>query len=766
MYRAKQLTPICRIGRPKNTGDEWATYSKIFTVNGKVEHATLQVEADGVCGIYLNGEFVEAHLGRLPNRTVFVEITSKIRQGENEIKLMLGAGIYQAASHAIHARRGYWINDVAAELKYRTENGEVSVYTDGSWRREADDGIDTPVVCKEITQQEYDRFWKHAALWKEYPEIKEIPTAIKQIAGNAYTERLNTKEPVYAYPKKVLYSNFMPNVENTIAKPTFPAEGEQFVVYDFGQLEVGYTEIEYELEEDAEIIGMFDYSESITDFSPEIFHWSKYKTRNYWPDVMRRMEIHETLKKGRHSFRFIRRRACRYMMMRFVTEKSVKIHECRVLRSMMPVEKKGYFHCNEELFNRIWEIGAYTLQVNRHHELESCPRVEMKFFSGDGAIDGMTEYYTFNDPSIIDASFSFTEPGGAVGLVSDLFGRNNSLWDYPAWRIVMAHNHYRFSGDVVFVKRHYEELKKLMLYLIHKVGSDNLIFQYQVYGDIFYIDSGSVDFTCSCDRLGLKPYMNALLYKSLVDMCELGTVVGEDEEYLTEWQQLAVDVRKAINEKLWSNEMGGYIDLQYPDCFPQDGNVLSILYGIADEKQTKTILESLKKHNWSEWGVRILSQDFNLKHTRGGGRVISPMMCTFEAEARFLKGDSADAMEVIRRCWGTMVKKGAHTFWEFAPNDGESLWPTPAHAWASGCTYLLSAYAAGIRPADVAWNKLLFAPSAELDEFECVVPTAKGLVASNCRIVKGKKVFSLALPGDVALETKIPDGCDVEIIRY
>ena len=89
MYRAKRLTPICRIGSTKPTGDEWASYSKKFTVDGTVEYATLELESDGVCGIYLNGEFVEGHMGRLPGRVFYAEITSKLREGENELTVTL-----------------------------------------------------------------------------------------------------------------------------------------------------------------------------------------------------------------------------------------------------------------------------------------------------------------------------------------------------------------------------------------------------------------------------------------------------------------------------------------------------------------------------------------------------------------------------------------------------------------------------------------------------------------------------------------------------
>ncbi len=765
MYRAKRLTPICRIGSTKPVGDEWASYSKKFVVDASVEYATLELESDGVCGIYLNGEFIEGHMGRMPGRVFFAEITSKLRKGENEIKLEVGGLHHTPAGEIIRERRGFYIHDVAAELKFRTANGETAVVTDGTWKREADDGIETPTVMAAITEDEYEHFWKHAALWREVPEVQTVPDAIEKVAGKAYTEFLNTKEQGYVYPKAVLCSNILP-VENPVETPSSIEDGEQYVLYDFEQVEVGYTEIEYELEEDAEIAVMYDYSESLTDFSYEIFNWSKYKYRNYWPETVQRLILRQTLKKGHGTLRFTRRRACHFMVVRFKTEGKVKVNSCRILRSMMPVVEKGYFHCDDELFNQMWKVGRYTLQVNRHQEYESEPRNESKFFSGDGCIDTLTEYYTFNDASIIDASLSHTDPDHG-GRVHNVFMRNKSLPDYNAWRIILVHNHYRFTGDAEFVKTYYADLRQIMIALLNMMGPNNLIYNSQTYGDIFFFTSGSIDYTCSFDRLGYKIYMNALFYRSLNLMAELGEAVGEDAEYVSEWRAMAEDVKKAVNELMWDEKLGAYLDSLFPDNLSQDGNALAVLYGLADEDRAKTIMASIKERNWTPCGSRFMTQIFdNLRNSRGGGILVSPAMNTYEAESRFLMGEDEDAIELIRRCWGAMIRKGAHTFWEFAPTDENDVWPTPAHAWASGCCYLMGAYLAGVRPATPGYETVLLSPSPAFGEFECVVPTVKGYIAANCRMVDGKKVFTYAVPEGVKIETKIPEGAEVEIVRY
>lgn len=87
----EHLTSICRIGTVKWTGDEWSSYTKHFDLAVLPESAAIRVDSQGVCGIYLNGEFIEASAGRFFGRITYVEVTSKLKIGQNELKLVLGS---------------------------------------------------------------------------------------------------------------------------------------------------------------------------------------------------------------------------------------------------------------------------------------------------------------------------------------------------------------------------------------------------------------------------------------------------------------------------------------------------------------------------------------------------------------------------------------------------------------------------------------------------------------------------------------------------
>ena len=724
------LTDICRIGWFKPGGDEWMCFTKRFIVPAEPAYSELKLTSDGVCAVWINGEFVEGHIGRMPNRVLRVELTRFLQKGENDIRLLCGSHYFQKSAVEIFSRRGAWFSDVAAELTVQTAEGNVRVVTNGEWTCSSDLGTAPAEVLSEINTADYDRFWRHAALYGD-GRSDVVPSQILHTAGDEYAEYLSEGNGESLVPRVI-------------------REDGAGTLYDFGRVEVGYVVLSCESDFDFEAELLFDYTESPDDFLPEA------KRRRTIADLA----VRRGMKAGGDSVQLVRRRACRYLLVRVPA--GVRITGCSMKKSVLPAAHKGWFSCSDPLLNRIWRVSLHTLEVNKHQEYESCPRNEMKFFSGDGVVAALTDYYAFGERTLADASLACTELAEAVGIRHDPHSRNDGLWDYPALRILMAYHHYLFFGDVEFVRHYWKDLTDCLIWLIGKAGADGLIYQYPMYFDVFFSQSDSVDYTSSFDRLGRKTYLNALYYECLRVMSELADKTGDSRG--AEWRRLSEEVRQSVNQLLWDDDKGAYVD----DCFPgvviQDANVFAVLTGLAPDDRTDRALDTLRRSNHSPHGCRLF--DSGMEHTRKGRQTISPLMCAYEAQARFLRGDAAQALDLIRRCWGTMLDKGAGTFWEFAPDDPVKRWEVPSHAWSAGPGYLLPAYACGIRPAAPGFAKLLFAPSGALDDFSCVVPTPRGYVAARCRTENARKSYVLTLPDSVPAEVNVAPEDTVQIIRY
>ena len=736
MKKSYESTPINWIGNTKRNGDEWFYFTKKFTLNEKPDLATIKVDSQGICGIHVNGTFTEASCGRYFHRITYLDITSLLQEGENEITFKCGGHFFQPTCEGTKERSEWWYSAAAAEISIKSKENVTTIYTDDTWTCKSDEGEGAAKIFSQVNYADYKRFWENAVLMKEY-KAPRIPEAIRKVAGEEYVTYANQPWQYWKEPDGIAESK--------------QSEDKLETIYDFGKLRVGYFYIEYEADCDTEITCWFDYLEVLDDFTE--------KSRMPW--VVNKLAIKQPVQKGRHTILMMRRRAAHYV--KVDTPSGVKILDVKFRLSMMTSEQIGWFSSSDELLNQIWETGKYTLHVNKHQEYECCPRHEMKYFSADGAMTALVDYYTFGGSEVTNASMSLTEIASNVAIRQDIHNNGCGLWDFPAWRLIMAYNWYRYFNEVELIRPYYDELVTTLSWMIHRSGKDYLIYQFPIWWEPFYDQSGEVEYTCSCDRLGEKAFLNALYYKSLLCMSELAEVMG-DQELADEWSKLASKVKVAFNERLWCEEKGAYLDTYDTSYVPQDGNAMAMLYGLADEAKTKRILETLKETNWCPYGSTILSRTTN--HTLGGRDTMSPLMQAVEVEARFVRGDADSAIELMKRFWGTMLKKGAGTFWEYAPNDPERGWLHRCHGWGSSCTYIIGACVLGITPAEPGYEKLHFAPYDGLESFVGVVPTVKGLVAVKCATASNKKKYELVIPKGIQLETVLPKDATLVVTEY
>ena len=768
-----RLTDICRIGLYKKNGTERAVFRRSFTAGRDIRSAVFRIDSDGVCGITLNGQFVEACKGHLPDRVCAFRVERYLVPGENVLTLSLQSRYFQGCGEEIAARRGAYFMTAAAELIVEDENGETRIVTEGAdgpgdaervpadgWTCEADGQAQDILVFSQVTRAEYAQFWKTAAVW-DTNGMKEIPEEVRALAGPGYDAYIAEMTKETAGPAGIVRTNLFRREDGTLQARicdinflyVFTEDDYPYVIYDFGRMVVGYTEIGYTAKDDLPIELMFDYSESPDDFLPD----SRYHF------FAKRLMVKDTLTAGEGLLRIERRRAFRYLKIRIPSQYAeAVIRKVSVRVSMMPAPVLGYFHCEDGELNGIWKTGAYTLLVNRDQEYQSCPRHEMKHFTGDGVIDALADYYVTGDPQMCEASLAVRELRGDNGLVSDIYERNLSLWDYPSWRVIMVYNHYRQFGDPAFVKKHYADLVLNMEWSVERMNREDLIFQFPVYEAPFFADSGAVEWSCSFDRLGEKPLANAVFARALADMAEMGALMEDPRS--AEWAALSERVKAAVNRRLWDDREGVYRDPFDRDYVPEDANALCVLLGIADEEKADRALTGLQKNNWTPYGSVILSEERN--HTRGGRRTVSPAMNSHEAAALFARGRDEEAIELLRRCFGSMIRKGAGTFWEYAPNAEGERWPAPAHAWSAGCCYAIGAGIAGLRPDTPGWKSAVFKPSKAAGPFEAVVPTPKGLAAVRAERKDGALFYTVACPASLRLRTELPEGTACEIRQY
>jgi hypothetical protein len=743
----------------KTDGNEWKYFYKEANVSKKIDRAIIRFQSDCVCAVYINDEFIISGTGHYPERVNCHEVTHAVKEGENLIEIRLGTRWYQQAGRTIKERRGYWYSSVAFELELLyTDGTSESIATDADWSGKEE--VDTPADVYEIvavSDEEYERLWRSAALWEECSAI-ETRQEIVDVIGEEYKNYVaSASVPSILFPVDVYETNMsaeeLPIKHNGEIKERAVGE-DRYVVYDFGRLVVGYMKVEITSEEDAELwehVEHIEKAEQLMEDEP-------------FDPAVERMRVSCDIQKGTHTYTNLHRRAFRYVKVIIKgTEKAVSVREFSLLPCMYPVKNTGWFACDDKELCDIWEVGKYTLHVNKHQEYESCPRNEAKFFAGDGIVAALTDYYAFGDHALVDASLSLGCFSIATGRMQSFAEKNaTGLWDYPGWRIVTIYNEYRYHRNMAFLHKFYEDAVQAIEWYISRMNTRDLIYNIQLLSFQFWMDNDGVEWTDSGDRLGEKASLNSLFYKCLLCMSELADVM--DDTRGKYWKMLAERVKTAINKYLWSEEKQAYID---SECtyIAQDSNALAVLFGVAEGERAKATLETLKENLWSEYGSAICSVPLHRKHARGGLNTISPLMCGFETEAKFITGDSEGALELMKRCWGSMLRKGAKTFWEYAPNN-EGEWPARSHGWSTGCTYILGAYVLGIRPYRYGWDTIVFDPQiGSLTDVRGVVPTSKGDIAVRISVKNGVKNYTLIVPKGIEVITDVSAN-ELKIVTY
>ncbi len=689
---------------PAVSADEFVYFRKSFTVGNLPKTAVIRMLSEGHSALFVNGKFVECCQGRHPGRVAAFDILPYIKRGKNVLAFKLGGDYFQTFEKS--ARK--LIKESNSMLAFSLDLGRKRINSDSSvlcstsrsdnWC--GTDFDDSSWVNAEpimhVGSEDIANCWKPAPVWKLQPEKILVP-------------------------EKKLHMN----------------------IYDFGKTVVGYPELHFKSGFGEKIILYFDLYETTKELENS-------KT------VIQNLTVEAVIPPD-GKVRIYRRRAMRYL--RVVSDTGLVPSYIGVHQSTYPADFIGKFHCSDELLNKIDETAEYTLRVNMHQEFESCPRWEMLGFSGDVRMCGLLAACLYGDTALAKAFFTIKHGMNAILTPGHVYSRSEErgLWDYPAWYVIMVLDYVYWTGDLRTAKKLWNSVEMNADWYADKLNPDGLIYQPLLHDD-HRRGFSIVDYTCSGNRTGYKVFLNALAGETFHAAAQLAELLGKQKKS-DRFNSLADKTRGAVSSLLWDNDLHTFRDKGKP-YVSQDGNALAVLFGAASPEQKHSALLYLKNSMWSEYGSAMAdraidTEDMEYSNFKGS-EVISPLMNTYEAEAHFKYGSPDDALELIRRTWGGMLKKGAKTFWEYAWNDAEKPWNLTCHAWSAGTAYLMRAYVCGIKPSKPGFEEISLCPRpGSLESFDAVIPTPLG----NITVGYKNKTFTLTCPeGIKAVHANLPEG--------
>lgn len=372
----------------------------------------------------------------------------------------------------------------------------------------------------------------------------------------------------------------------------------------------------------------------------------------------------------------------------------------------LPYEYKGDFKCDNELYNKIYDVCAYTLHLNCREAYFDGIKRDRWIWGGDAYQSARFNAYLFADADI--------DRRTALGLVgkAPYFQHINRIIDYTMLWIIGLWEHYMTYGDADFIKNIYPRAKGMIE--LCESGRNDVGFIVGKPREWTFIDWSSID------KTGAVSAEQILLVAAFETMAKLSVIAGETSErdYFAE----AAALKKKVNEYFWSEEKGAFIDSYESGAnnVTRHANIFAVMYDIATPAQKESILKNVLKND-------------------SVTKITTPYFEGYELDVLAKLGDFEAIEAMLDSYWGGMIRLGATTIWEefhpehsgtqhYAMYSGKYA-KSLCHAWGAGPIYLFGRYYLGVYPTGAGYSSFEVAPClGGLNEINGTVPAGQGTV--------------------------------------
>ena len=373
-------------------------------------------------------------------------------------------------------------------------------------------------------------------------------------------------------------------------------------------------------------------------------------------------------------------------------------------------KKSGSFRCNDEKLNRIWEVGAYTMDLTTREFFMDGIKRDRWTWSGDAIQSYLMNYYLRFDLDCVKRTIR--QLRGKDPVTAHV----NTIMDYTFYWFKSILDYYQYSGDVAFVKEIFPRMVTLMNYCMIRTNTDGLMEGQP--DDWIFVDW--VDFPMH--KRGTLCFEQILFVEALRAMAVCCTICeDEDDGY---YQMEAERTLKKVKELFWSEQHHAFLhaieDGQMNPQITKFPNMFAILYDLVSEEEKQQMMQSV-----------ILNKDIPA--------ITTPYMRFYELAALCEMGLQKEVLPEIKAYWGGMLREGATSFWEkYNPEEngtqhlamyGRPYGKSLCHAWGASPVYLMGKFYLGVKPTKPGYAEYEVKPTlGGLEWMEGEVPTPFGKV--------------------------------------
>ena len=362
----------------------------------------------------------------------------------------------------------------------------------------------------------------------------------------------------------------------------------------------------------------------------------------------------------------------------YVVPADAEVMELKFRESGYDTEFVGTFECSDPEFNRFLTKAVRTLYITMRDTYMDCPDRERSQWTGDVVNESGEAFYALSESANrltrkwLHNLAGWQKPDGVIYAPVP-----SSNWDKELPGQVMASlgyyglwNYYWYTGDKETLAEVYPAVQRYIA--LWKKGSKGTVL----------LRDGGWNWGDWGDNIDILPLQNAWYYLMIKGMRNAAEVLGHAADARSYTEEMAA-LKQAFNSHFWNGKE--YRDPEYKKATDDRVHALAVVSGLADPDKYPAILNVFRSQENA-----------------------SPYMEKYVFEALMQMGNGDEGFARHNRRFSNMVRNDYFTTlfegWGIGSEGfgGGSV----NHAWSGGGLTVAYRYVCGIRPMDVAYNKV------------------------------------------------------------
>lgn len=417
-------------------------------------------------------------------------------------------------------------------------------------------------------------------------------------------------------------------------------------------------------------------------------------------------------------------------------------------------DTQSSFKSSDEILNAVWDLCRYSIKATTFAGYYVDGDRERIPYEADAYLNQLSHYTTDQEYAIARRTIEY-------------------FMEYPTWPTewqqhvaLMFYADYLYTGNTELIEKYYEPLKHKTLLELRR--EDGLISSTKVTPEFMkklgfkdpkvklrdIVDwppakwGGDPNVTGERDGFVFKPIstvINSLFYQNMKIMSTFAEVLGKTDEAV-EFELMALQAKKSINEKLFNPATGAYADGEGTDHSSLHANMMPLAFDIVPEQHKKSVMAFIKSR----------------------GMACSVYGAQYLMEALYNANEADYALELMTaqhdRSWYNMINIGSTITLEawdmkYKPN---ADWN---HAWGAAPANIIPRYLWGIQPKTAGFGIAKIKPQmGTLKHSTIKVPTIRGTIEGEYKFVNSRRqTYTVEIPANMVAEFELVDTAGKEV---